>query len=153
MDLMARVADGTVTQVCYMGDGLKDGFIACPPDVRPGWTYDGAAFHARTTQEPEETVEQWRLRATVDRATLARNALASTDVFADRQEALAFASGTIPQGVLDLISQLPVDMQDDAEFRLVANAEFRRRDPLWVEAESLPGWSAEQIDALFGGFT
>jgi len=64
-------------------------------------------------------------------------------------EAEAFAGHELPQPLLDMVDQMPAEMQRPARRRLKAASTFHRSEPMWSEVPEAI-MTPEQIDRLHG---
>jgi len=99
--------------------------------------------------EPTEAEKRalFRQTAQVPRIDMTE-ALIAEGILTDA-EAETFAGHELPQPLLDMVAQLPVEMQSPARRRLKAAGTFYRSEPMWDEVPASV-MTSEQIDRLHG---
>ena len=136
----AVVIDGVVTGIVSAPAGWfpdEGQLVPCSYQVQAGWRWNGSAF-TPPNDVPEKVTETQFMRA-------ARRVGMVT-----KAEAKAYlARGVIPAFVETAIAQIPADLQEDAELKIIGSDTFHRADPVFAMLIAGGAATAEQVDDLF----
>ncbi len=103
----------------------EQGWVACPDDVSPGWTWDGLTFAAPVVVPVVPAV------------------------ITMRQARLALLGAGMLAAVDAAISSMPSPMKEAAQIEWEFATEVRRQAPLILQLGPALGLTDAQIDALF----
>ena len=144
----AIIENGVVVNVIK---GSIPGSIECPPEVGPGWTYDGSTFTPPPAPEPEpEPAPQ-----SITMRQLLIGLMGAEWITPAEADAWS-AGGTLPKPIADVIDTLPTEAERVAA-RITARkmSSAYRNDALLIAAAqaAMPDATEQEIsDALDDAF-
>ena len=138
----AMIKDGVVVNVIV---GSLPGSIECPPEVGPGWTYDGSTFTPPPEREPEPEPEPAPQSITMRQLLIG---LMGAEWITPAEADAWSADGTLPATITAVIDALPTEAERVAA-RITARkmSSAYRNDPLLIAAAqaAMPDATEQEI--------